>query len=57
MLINMIFAATNAGCALYLAWCTHRSWRLLPTGWRVANVATIVLNVLVCALNLCSALL
>lgn len=57
MLINMIFAAINAGCALYLAWCTHRSWRLLPTGWRVANVATIVLNVLVCALNLCSALI
>lgn len=57
MLINMIFAAINAGCALFLAWHVHRVWRLIPPGWRAANVATIVLNVLVCALNLCSALI
>ena len=56
-LIYLILAALVGGVMVYLVLTVRKNWRHLPKSMKVLDVAVILLDVAVCALNLARALL
>jgi len=55
-LIYLILAALVGGVTVYLVLTVRKNWRYLPKNAKVLDVAVILLDVAVCALNLARAL-
>ena len=56
-LMYMILAALVGGVTVYLVLTVRKNWRYLSRSSKILDVAVILLDVAVCALNLARALL